>query len=201
MLDKLINKNLDYLKETIKCDDDAIEIYRYSLRIIYSYLIDVIALMILALLTHTVLETLVITLLFALLQVYGGGFHAETQIKCFMLTIIGWFIGLFGIRRLIHIHFLIGIISMIVFSITVLINTPILNEKHPVSSKVYKRSKKIVRITLVLLNLALVISMIMKIDFLYSSIGIVQVLSTASIIAAVIKNHIKFKSKLAESCD
>ena len=38
MLDKLINKNLDYLKETIKCDDDAIEIYRYSLRIIYSYL-------------------------------------------------------------------------------------------------------------------------------------------------------------------
>jgi len=201
MLDKLINKNLDFLKNTINCDDDSLEIYRYALRIVYSYVIDVIALMALAIVTHTVIETVIVLLLFALLQVYGGGFHAETQIKCFMLTLLGWFIGLFGIKRLILIHPSFGIISMIVFSIVVIINTPILNEKHPVTGAVYKRSKRIVRVTLVVLDIVLAVSVIAKIDLLYCTIGITQVLSTASILSAIIKNRLKDKTKVIKNCN
>lgn len=191
MIDRLINRNLDFLKRTLQCDDDSIEIYRYALRIIYSYVIDVLTLLVLAIITHTVGETIIILATFALMQVYGGGFHAETQLRCFMLTLLGWFIGVFGIKYLVSLHPLVGVIAMIVFSIIVLIYTPVLNDKHPVSGDVYKRSKKIVRVTLVVFDLLMIISILADIELIYNALSIMQILSTVSIVAAVIKRRIK----------
>jgi len=160
------------------------------LRIIYSYIMDVLVLMSLALVFNKVIETIIMLFTFAVLQVYGGGYHAKTQLGCMAIMVAGWFVGVFGLEKLVTLHWCVGIVVMVVFTVVVFRFAPVLNQKHPVSSDVYIMSKKIVRTTLIVLDVALIASIIMHIDWIYSSIGITQVLSTASIFAAVIKNHI-----------
>ena len=104
MIERLINSNLGFLKKYISCDDDTVEIYRYSLRIIYSYIIDVLVLMGLASVTHKVIETVIILFTFAVMQVYGGGYHANTKIGCLSIMVVGWFIGVFALERVVSIH-------------------------------------------------------------------------------------------------
>ena len=108
MIERLINSNLGFLKKYISCDDDTVEIYRYSLRIIYSYIIDVLVLMGLASVTHKVIETVIILFTFAVMQVYGGGYHANTKIGCLSIMVVGWFIGVFALERVVSIHWSIA---------------------------------------------------------------------------------------------
>ena len=89
MIERLIDYNLNFLTKYILCDDDITEVYRYSLRIIYSYIIDVLVLMSLALVTNKVIETTIILFTFEVMQVYGGGYHANTKIGCLSIMIVG----------------------------------------------------------------------------------------------------------------
>lgn len=89
MIEKLIDCNLNFLKKYISCDDDTSEVYKYSLRIIYSYVIDVLMLMSLALATHKIIETIIMLITFAVMQVYGGGYHAKTKIGCLSIMVVG----------------------------------------------------------------------------------------------------------------
>lgn len=184
MIEKLIDKNLSFLQKYIDCDDNATEVYRYALRIIYSYIIDVIALLFLAFISNKVVETILILITFAIMQVYGGGFHAKTQIRCFLISLCGWFIGVFGLQKIVSLHWSIGVAIAVVFTFLVYRFTPILNEKHPVSSDVYKKSKKIVRVASVIFDITVVVSAIVESWVIYSTISIVMVLYCASLLAA-----------------
>ena len=184
MIEKLINKNLAFLQKNIDCDEDTIEVYRYALRIIYSYIIDVVALLTLALISNKVVETILILITFAIMQVYGGGFHAKTQIRCFLISLCGWFIGVFGLEKIVSLHWSIGVAIAVVFTFLVYRFTPILNEKHPVSGDVYKRSKKVVRVAAVFFDVVMLGSIILKLYVTYSSFSVVMILYCVSLLAA-----------------
>lgn len=185
MIERLINSNLDFLKKYISCDDDTVEVYRYSLRIIYSYIIDVLVLMGLASVTHKVIETAIVLFTFAVMQVYGGGYHAKTKMGCLFIMIVGWFIGLFILQRLVSIHWYIGIVVAVLFTTLVFVLTPVLNPKHPVSGDVYKRSKKIVRMFCLTMDVVLIICFFGKNELIYTAICIMMVLYSFSLIAVV----------------
>lgn len=192
MIEKLIDKNLSFLKKHIDCDDNATEVYRYALRIIYSYIIDVIALLFLAFISNKVVETVLILIAFAIMQVYGGGFHAKNQLRCFLISLCGWFIGVFGLQKIVSLHWGIGVAIAVVFTFLVYRFTPILNEKHPVSGDVYKRSKKIVRVAAVVFDVVLLSSFIVEQWLIYDSLVIVMLLYCTSLITAICKQLIVY---------
>ena len=182
MIERLINSNLGFLKKYTSCDDDTIEIYRYSLRIIYSYIIDVLVLMSLASVTHKVIETVIILFTFAVMQVYGGGYHANTKMGCLSIMVVGWFIGVFALERIVSINHLIGVAVGLIFTVLVFAFTPVLNSKHPVNGDVYKRSKKIVRMFCLFIDVLLIICILYDIQVVYTAVSVMMVLYSVSLI-------------------
>ena len=176
MIERLINSNLGFLKKYISCDDDTVEIYRYSLRIIYSYIIDVLVLMGLASVTHKVIETVIILFTFAVMQVYGGGYHANTKIGCLSIMVVGWFIGVFALERVVSIHWSIGIGVGVIFTVLVFALTPVLNQKHPIGGDVYRRSKKIVRMFCLFIDVLLMVCICTNIQMVYTAFSLMRAL-------------------------
>lgn len=187
MIEKLINSNLSFLKRYISCDDDTVEIYRYSLRIIYSYIIDVLVLMSLASLSHKVIETVIILFTFAVMQVYGGGYHANTKMGCLSIMVVGWFIGVFALERVISIHWSVGVGVAVIFTVLVFIFTPVLNVKHPVSGDVYKRSKKIVRMFCLFIDVLLLVCVFANIQVVYNAVSVTMMLYCISLLGTKLK--------------
>lgn len=190
MIERLIDRNLNFLKKHISCDDDTVEVYRYSLRIIYSYIMDVLVLMSLAIVFNKVVETIIMLFTFAVLQVYGGGYHAKTQLGCMAIMVAGWFVGVFGLEKLVTLHWCIGVVVVVVFTFLVFRFTPILNEKHPVSSDIYKRSKKLVYTISILLDFVIIISIISEVVLLYYVLSETELLYCVSLIASNNKNKV-----------
>ena len=187
MVERLINSNLGFLKKYTSCDDDTVEIYRYSLRIIYAYIIDILVLMSLASVTHKVIETVIILFTFAIMQVYGGGYHANTKIGCLSIMVVGWFIGVFALEQVISIHWSIGIGVAVIFTVLVFVFTPVLNSKHPVSGDVYKRSKKIVRVFGLFIDVLLSVCFFSKIQVVYTAVSVTMILYCASLLGTKLK--------------
>lgn len=191
MIEKIIDKNVSFIQRYIFCDDDDIEIYKYSLRIIYSYIIDVFALMFFASLTQKIMETLIMLSMFAVLQVNGGGFHAKTKLRCFAIMVIGWFVGLFGVYPLIAINPVISsIIIQILSTILIFRFTPVLNPKHPVNGSVYKKTKLAVRVFIIVINIMDFIFILMRINDLLNISNTVLLLYSVSLIVATIKKTV-----------
>ena len=189
MIERLIDRNLKFLKKHIVCDDDTVEVYRYSLRIIYSYIMDVLVLMSLAIVFNKVIETIIMLFTFAVLQVYGGGYHAKTQLGCMAIMVVGWFVGVFGLQKVVTLHWCVGLIIMIMFAFLIFSIAPIINEKHPVNSDIYVKSKKNVRIVVVLVGIIAVTSIIVGCWSLYYIISITVTLYSMSLIAASLKQY------------
>ena len=151
MLEAIINKNLMFLqKYGVKMDsDEDKDIYKYGLQIVYSYIIDLIIIFSLASLFGKLYETSIMIFIFALLQAFGGGYHAKTKFGCLSLMVIGSIVGNILVDVIIN-YKIFMIASAIVLTIVILILIPIKNKNHPVSRKIYMRSKFISRFIMIL---------------------------------------------------
>lgn len=138
----------------------------------------------LASVTHKVIETVIILFSFAVMQVYGGGYHANTKVGYLSIMVVGWFIGVFALEQVISIHWSIGIGVALIFTVLVFAFTPVLNSKHPVNGEVYKRSKKIVRMFCLFIDVLLIVCIFANIHVVYSAISVMMILYCFSLISA-----------------
>ncbi len=74
------------------------EIVRFGLEIILLKIIFLAVIAAVGILMNCFLESIIFTLSFSLLRQYGGGYHAESKKKCFVLSVLMLHIGLFIIR-------------------------------------------------------------------------------------------------------
>ncbi|MCL2311263.1 MAG: accessory gene regulator B family protein [Firmicutes bacterium] len=189
MLNNIIDKNIIFLQNhgvKMGSEDDK-AVYKYGLQILYLYIIDLAVIFSLAYSFGKLYETAIMTFIFALLQVFGGGYHAKTPLKCLLTMVAGAFIGnviilLFAGNILLNI-----ILTCIVGSIILLL-TPVVNKNHPVSRKIKRRSKLIIRVIVIFILTATII-----LGYLNRSVEVAAVMVTVnlyviSLITAKIKN-------------
>ena len=74
----IINKNIMVDEEVVK----------YVLEIIFTKVLFAIIIVSIGILTKCFLESIIYTITFSLLRQYGGGYHAETKQKCFVLSVL-----------------------------------------------------------------------------------------------------------------
>lgn len=86
-MEKLIDKIISEMKANDSLTDDE-EIIRTGLDLIFSKLFFTIMILFMGLILNCFWESVVFTVSFSLLREYGGGYHAETRKKCFMLSIL-----------------------------------------------------------------------------------------------------------------
>lgn len=192
MIEDLINKNAVFLQNygvEMNSDND-IEIYKYGLRILYFYLIDISVIFSIAYCFNKLYETAIMTFIFAVLQVFGGGYHAKTPLRCLLTMIIGAFVGNI---------FMIVVADMVMFNITaaivisgfILMIAPVTNKNHPVSKKVFKRANSIIR-----LMVCLILFMILLLTILNKNIERTAIIVTLELyLISLIIARIKYKKR------
>lgn len=100
-MEKLIDKIIDEMKNSDSLTDDE-EIVRRGLEVIAIKIFFAVIIIIVGVLFGCFFESLVFTIAFTSLRQYSGGYHADSQNKCFMMSTLMLVISL-GIIKLIKI--------------------------------------------------------------------------------------------------
>lgn len=100
-MEKIIDKIIDAMKNSDSLTDDE-EIVRRGLEVIAIKIFFAVIIIIVGLLFGCFFESLVFTIAFTSLRQYSGGYHADSQNKCFVMSTLMLIISL-GIIKLIKI--------------------------------------------------------------------------------------------------
>ena len=76
--------------DIIKAEDR--DVYIYGLDLVLFTIINLSAVILTAALFGRLYETIILLSVVIPLQSFGGGYHAETHLRCFLIMFIGWFI-------------------------------------------------------------------------------------------------------------
>ena len=106
------------------------EVVKYGLEIIFTKVLFAIIIVSIGILTKCFLESIIYTITFSLLRQYGGGYHAKTKQKCFVLSVLMLICAIFIIKTaqsfdvFIILEAVITLLSVIYIITTAPIDTP-----------------------------------------------------------------------------
>ena len=133
-------------------EDDRV-IYDYSFEILLSTVINLMAIVILALVSDTVILTIWFLLGFITLRTTAGGFHAETHIGCFF-TLICVYIAFLNLVLIltIDVQVIATVVNDVISLLLVIIFSPVEDCNKPFTNEEYKKFKVVSNITIVVMS-------------------------------------------------
>lgn len=136
MIDHLNNHLIIKLSENEMIEKENIEIYKYGLNLLSATIIKIIVLAIISSLFGLVKETFLFIICFSSLRIQAGGIHANTLLKCLIMTLTITFTSLFLIDLLpsgVYIYFQIA--SILLSIIVIYSFAPIESSNKPLTPK------------------------------------------------------------------
>ena len=164
MIEKLIYRFVDSLSEYNNYNEEQVEQIKYSLKVIVYELIKIILLIIIFSILGYFKESLLILFIMSITKPFIGGYHEDTQLKCFTATLIliVIIIILFENSKLnLTSSSILNFIS--IFSIYN--KAPIINDKMPITREDLIRKNRKIGITNVVL-LALLSLIMFKVKWI-----------------------------------
>ncbi len=146
MKEKFINSSISLINKYEDCDDLKIKKLKYGLEGIYSLVIKISAVFIIALITKTLKETSLFLLFYAGIRTFSYGIHAKSNLACWITTILIYNIVPLIFKN-IHIPNTIGFIILGTSLMAMLLWTP----KRPLIRKKHRIKCKIFAITVVII--------------------------------------------------
>lgn len=136
MIDYLNNKVIIKLSENKIIQNKDVEIYRYGLDLLSATIIKIVGLGIIALLLGVVKETFLFIICFSSLRIQAGGIHANTLLKCFIMTVVLTFGSIYLVGLLTkdqYIYF--QVLSILLSIILVFRYAPIESSNKPLTNE------------------------------------------------------------------
>ena len=134
MKEKFINNGINFISKYQDCNDLKIKKIKYGLEGIYSLVLKLSTVIIIAFLIGIIKETLLFILFFAGLRSFGFGLHAKSNLACWLTTILFYNIIPLLIAHIAipkYISYIVIAISFIIFSLY----APADTEKRPLIRK------------------------------------------------------------------
>lgn len=142
MLSAIVKKIIRYWADKEIINEDDSDIYEYGLELILSSVFNIVVVIVTSVLTNRLIESIVLLLVLIPLQSCGGGYHAKTHLRCFLIMYIGWWPAMWLIPQ-------VTLLSAIVISgmslVTIFLLAPISHENVPISQKQRLKMKVLVR--------------------------------------------------------
>ena len=148
--EKFINSSLAFIMKYQECDDLKIKRLKYGLEGIYSLIVKLTAVIIIACITKTIKETLLFLLFYAGIRTFSFGWHAKTNIACWISTITVYNIIPLVISKLTIPNY-IGYIIIGVALLSVITWAPADTPKRPLIRKKQRIKAKITSILVVII--------------------------------------------------
>lgn len=145
MISSAANNITNYLicEKVIK--DDDCEIYQYGFEQVFSSLLNIATMLLLGIILGKIYQSLVLILSFMALRSYSGGYHANTPLHCYLLTVMSISAALL-IMKFITIDRFICLGLLVLSSVVILLLSPIGSQNKPLDEieKIIYRKKTII---------------------------------------------------------
>lgn len=111
-------------------------IYVYGFQLLYSTIISITTMLLIALFTGYLLEGLIYLFIFISLRMTANGYHAKTYFRCFLLsnTMFTVYLFLISAMRTWHVQFVLVTVA-IFSSVYIWFNAPVIHPNHKLSDK------------------------------------------------------------------
>lgn len=157
---RLVSIILNFMikNNVISKDTEEIEFYRYGIEITLSSLINIALISIIGIVTNYTFESTMFLAVFIIMRSFTGGYHANTYIKCNLVTSISFVILLLIFKIIRHVS-LKSIILIAIFQVvTIVLLAPIENKNKPIENRtVYKIISTVLSVVLSAISIVLII--------------------------------------------
>lgn len=172
MYKELATKITNNLLKNNKILKEDAEIYIYSFQIILSTIVSSLFIILWAILFKQILSTFIFFLGFFLCRTFSGGYHAQSQIGCFLLTQVIFILYLFIVSFSDITESRILLILITIFTtINVLIFAPVDSENKPFSAdekiKFKRKSRFFMLINILIVNISIFFPVFFQFVFYY----------------------------------
>lgn len=153
MKNTFVNTSLNYLVRNNACSDKQINIFRYTLESLYSFMTKTCVVLVMALIFRTFAITFWLIVLYSLLRGFAFGLHASKNIYCWCITLFVYSFVPLLIKSiqfptyLFYISYLIGIVFIMLWAPADTPSRPLLNKKKRKANKIFSLTLSIVYIT------------------------------------------------------
>lgn len=141
MITKLSNKILQFLinNGVVSDTEDDREYYQYGIEITVSSILNIVLIMLLGVVYHSIIESLMFLFTFITLRKFTGGFHADTYFKCNASFCLVYTLVIAAYRYITISHTVPVCVALLAFDLVVImifcpvenVNKPIPQERRP----------------------------------------------------------------------
>lgn len=135
------------------CNDSdkiPLDVYIYGFELLVSSVIETISLLLIGLLTGKLIDTIIFIISFSSIRVFSGGYHANSYLKCFIVTVAYYLLVLFSAYIMLAFPnrtiILIAIITLFLSLILFILMSPVKSKGKSILN--YKKQKMLSIISL-----------------------------------------------------
>ena len=150
MKEKFINSSINFISKYQECDDLKLKRLKYGLEGIYSLIVKISVVILISIITKTLTETLLFILFYAGIRTFSFGWHAKSNIACWITTLLIYNVILYFIINIDY-PIYIGYIILGISLISMLLWAPADTPKRPLIRKKQRLKSKILSIIVLLL--------------------------------------------------
>ena len=201
MIDRLIDRCVFFMinNGAVVDTEDQREIYKYGLELQFYYVLHGAILLGLGLLFGQALEVALLLFLFGMLQSNGGGFHANTHTRCFLIMACAVLVFM-ALLPIYQSFIAVQAVSILTSLAIILCLAPVAHKNHPLNPEMSKRMGKRAKVIAGIFALTWCLLLLLSIlPFLLGVISLVMALSGVSMIAAWVKNYRESKADCTEA--
>lgn len=172
--------------------EDDIDKCKYGIDLFISSFLEIISILVIAAILGNFIETVLLFVFFIPLRIYAGGYHADTKLKCYFISLVmyGFSYTLANITPS-GMFVLINVIGTLFSLIIVLIKAPIIHINKNVNDIERRNYRKIsIEICLVETTIILLLTMAIPKNIIVTYLTVGQVSVAISMLAAILKKHI-----------
>lgn len=184
MKQKFVNSSINFITKYQECDDLKLKRLKYGLEGIYSLVVKLTVVLIIAILTKTIEETALLILFYAGIRTFSFGWHANSNIACWITTILIYNVLLYFIINLNYPNY-IGYIILGISLISMLLWAPADTPKRPLIRKKQRLKSKILSIIVLLLYTIIYMTI--------NSNPLKSIILYASLVQTILINPITYK--------
>ena len=172
--------------------EDDIDKCKYGIDLFISSFLEIISILAIAAFLGNFIETVLLFVFFVPLRIYAGGYHADTKLKCYFISLVMYGFS-YTLANIIPsgMFVLINVIGTLFSLIMVLIMAPIIHINKNVNDIERRNYRKIsIEICLVETTIILLLTMTIPKNIIVTYLTVGQVSVAISMLAAIMKKHI-----------
>lgn len=183
----LSEKIVQYVDEAYSLSENERELLKFGIESSLEIGINILASIVLLYIINMIPEGLFFFCVFIPIRMYSGGYHADTYIRCFMLSMVS-LLGVMILGSKIYIAWETALITITVQIVIIWRIAPVINAERPVSRREYQCFSDKLKKVLVLVEMIAVILVILKRQRFMNTL----VLSLLLIIITLVIGRIKY---------